>query len=131
MLSDYEALIAEFENEITIEERHMINRGLYCDGYAWICTDLTTAERRCILAEEIGHHKTSSGNILDLTSISNSKQEAAARRWAYRKLLPKHIVIAVVKDSSSIAEAAENLGVSEDFLIDAMIYYNTGGKNDL
>lgn len=124
MLNDYEKLLAEFEDEILIEEHSMILDGLYCDGCAWIREDMTTAEKLCILAEEIGHHKTSSGDILNLGLASNAKQEEKARRWAYRKLLPEPLIAEAIKKSSSFTEAAEELGVSEDFLIDAIIYYD-------
>ena len=43
----------------------------------------TQAEKSCVLAEEIGHHCTSSGDILDQTDIMNRKQEYRARFYGY------------------------------------------------
>lgn len=41
-------------------------KGLYCDGTIAISTDMKTdAEKACALAEELGHHYTTYGNILD------------------------------------------------------------------
>ena len=41
-------------------------KGLYCDGTIAISTDMKTdAEKACVLAEELGHHYTTYGNILD------------------------------------------------------------------
>ena len=62
-------------------------KGLYCDGTIAISTDMKTdAEKACVLAEELGHHYTSYGNILDQSDTSNRKQELRARAW-----LPKSI----------------------------------------
>jgi hypothetical protein len=38
------------------------------------------------MVEELGHHYTSSGYILDLDKIESSKQEYRARFLAYNKL---------------------------------------------
>ena len=45
--------------------------------------DMTIPEKACALAEELGHHETSVGNIIDMTSAANRKQERQARLWAY------------------------------------------------
>lgn len=45
----------------------------------------TQAKKACVLAEELGHHYTSTGNILDQTEIEHVKQERKARMWAYNK----------------------------------------------
>lgn len=60
-MNRYEELIAEYENELSIEERTMINKGLYCDNVVWINRKMSTAEKLSIIAEEIGHYKTSHG----------------------------------------------------------------------
>ena len=49
----------------------------------------TDTERSCILAEELGHYYTSTGDIIDQTNVQNRKQEHRARMWAYDKLLPR------------------------------------------
>lgn len=36
---------------------------------------------------EIGHYKTTAGNILDLTTIANIKQKLDARIWASEKVI--------------------------------------------
>ena len=45
----------------------------------------TQVAKACVLAEELGHHYTSSGIIIDQTATSNRKQERRARIWAYKK----------------------------------------------
>lgn len=43
----------------------------------------TQAEKSCVLAEELGHHYTSSGDILDQDNIMKQKQEYRARLYGY------------------------------------------------
>ena len=64
-MTKYEELVAEYDQEVNIEERNMLNNGLYCDNIIWIKGTLTTAEKTSIVAEEIGHYKTTAGDILD------------------------------------------------------------------
>ena len=47
----------------------------------------TQTEKKCVLAEELGHYHTTYGDILDQTKIENIKQEIIARRWGYEKLV--------------------------------------------
>ena len=60
-------------------------RGLYCDRAIAIRQGMTTVEKSCVLAEELGHHHTTAGQIIDLDSVENRKQERMARLWAYNK----------------------------------------------
>ena len=62
-------------------------KGLYCDGVIAIREDMTIPEKTCALAEELGHHETSVGNILDMTSAVNRKQERQARLDGYNRLI--------------------------------------------
>ncbi len=62
-------------------------KGLYYNGCIAIEQGLSSNEKSCILAEELGHHYTTVGNILDQSSVSNRKQELRARMWAYNKLI--------------------------------------------
>ena len=100
-------------------------KGLYRNGKIIIDKKITTdVERKCILAEEIGHHETTLGNIIDETDISNKKQEIIARRWAYKKLVSlTKIIIAHKIGIRNIYELADFLGVTETFLEEALNYY--------
>lgn len=93
-------------------------RGLYVDGVITINSSVTTvAETTCVLAEEIGHHETSIGDILDQRSLQNRKQELRAREWAYQRLIPLERLIDVYHARvKGRYEIAEYLGVTEDFL---------------
>lgn len=45
--------------------------------------NMTLKDKFCILSEELGHYKTTTGNITNQSIISNRKQELKARAWGY------------------------------------------------
>lgn len=101
-------------------------KGLYCDGVIAVSKDIdTSAERTCVLAEELGHHMTASGNILDQKDESNRKQELRGRIWAYNRLIGlTGIIKAYRAGCRNRYEIAQNLEVTEDMLQDAVDYYH-------
>ena len=105
--------------------RNKTIKGLYCDGTAAISNDIdTNAERACILAEEMGHHYTSAGNIIDQTDEQNRKQEFRARMWAYNEMVGLIGIIDAYKNGCHNSyEIAEYLEVTEKFLNDALEAY--------
>lgn len=100
-------------------------KGLYCDGVIGINKNIkNTTERTCILAEELGHHHTSAGNIIDQTKTDNVKQEQRARMWAYNKQIGLYgIINAYKRGCRNIHEMADHLDVTEEFLRDALEAY--------
>lgn len=122
-MNKYEELIGEYEHLI-IEERPMKNEGLYADGCVWINKNMSANKKVCILAEEIGHYETTSGDILDQADTGNRKQELTARKWAYEKLIPVEAIQAAINNGyTEIWNIAEFLEVDEAFLKDALQYY--------
>jgi Zn-dependent peptidase ImmA (M78 family) len=119
-------LILEAEKEgIRIIENGQIGRlkGLYVDSFIILNAE-TEKEKRCILCEELGHHYTSYGNILDQTKIENIKQEKKARAWAYEKLINTDKLINALKHGvKNCFELAEFLNVTEEFVDDAFKYF--------
>ncbi len=113
----YEELLLEYTVEgLEVHEMEMINKGLYADGVIAIKKDQSTTEKKCILAEEIGHYLTSDGNILDQGNVENIKQEDKARGWAYFRVLdPVGFVFAYKAGCRSRHEIAEYLDVTEEF----------------
>ena len=99
--------------------------GLYLDKHIAISKDISTdTEKACILAEELGHHYTATGNIRDQSTVENRKQEMRGRIVAYNKLVGlRGIVDAYLHHCQSISESAEYLEVTEEFLIDSLNYY--------
>ncbi len=84
----------------------------------------SSTQRTCILAEELGHYYTSSGNILDQSSAANRKQERTARVWAYNRLIGlSGIVDSYKAGCRNLYEIAEHLEVTEIFLSDALACY--------
>lgn len=99
--------------------------GLYIDGSIALDKNLkTTAKKACVLAEELGHHYTTVGNIIDLTDVQNRKQERQARLWAYNKQIGlRGIINAFNYGCTTQHEIAEYLEVTEEFLHDAIECY--------
>ncbi|WP_239333559.1 ImmA/IrrE family metallo-endopeptidase [Paenibacillus sp. ACRRX] len=100
-------------------------KGLYKDGI--ICIDKrldTSTKKACILSEEIGHHHTSCGNILDKRDLNSIKQEKLARVWAYKEVIPiESFINAHVRGIRNRYEFAEHLEVTEEFLEASINYY--------
>lgn len=75
---------------------------------------------RCILAEELGHHFTSSGNLLAFARSDKKaialKQERLAVWWAVQHLVPLNELIAAVNSGLFFTwELAEHFNVTERF----------------
>ena len=101
-------------------------KGLYCDGTIAIKKDLTETEKKCVLAEELGHHETAVGDIIDQSSVENRKQELRGRILAYNKLIGlRGLIRAYQNHCQNNEETAEYLGVTEEFLNDALYYYKS------
>lgn len=82
------------------------------------------AERNCILAEEIGHYKTTVGDITKGNTVACAKQELKARAYAYDMLIGLDGLVAASEAGSlSSAEAADFLCVTEAFFNDTIKYY--------
>lgn len=125
----YERLLSEAEDndlEVICQPLKGKIKGLYCDKVIVINSNLpTTAEKTCVLAEELGHYYTSCGNIIDTTDTSNRKQEVKARRWAAKRLVPLKSIISAFKASCrNMYEVAEHIGVTEEFLRQAFETYS-------
>lgn len=124
---DYEELLieAETENLIVKEKPLQAHDGRIKGRRIAIRKDIPTlAEKACVLAEEIGHHKTTAGNIIRQETIAEKKQENAARLWAYNRLIGlRGIIDGFSHGCRNRAELAEFLGVTETFLQNAIDCY--------
>ena len=102
-------------------------KGLFSTGHIFLASDLkTTEDKVCVLAEELGHHFTSAGNITDQHVIANRQQEQVARLWAYNYLIGlEGIVSAYRAGCQNQNELAQHLEVTEQFLVDAITKYRS------
>lgn len=123
----YETLLVEAEVElIEVYEKKLKStiKGLYSDKIIWINKNQSTIEKGCVLAEELGHYHTSTGDILNQKFLFNRKQEKRARNWAFKRLVPLTKIIHAHKLCiRNRYELAEYLEVTEDFLEDAIHSY--------
>ncbi len=119
-MSDFSILKRFIDDDIEILHCQLAGKikALYCDNTIALNKNLsTTAEETCILAEELGHHYTSCGNILDQSKTENVKAEKRARRWAAEKLIqPRDFIDAFNAGVANRAELAEFLEVTEKFI---------------
>lgn len=110
-----------------IEQKFNSNRikGLYCNGNIVLNEGLESSiVKACVLAEELGHHYTTVGNIIDLTDAQNRKQERQARLWAYNKQIGlTGLIKAFEAGCQGVHEIAEYLEVTEEFLHEAIECY--------
>lgn len=124
---NYDALLAESDSAgLVVKEKPLkYNNGRIKRGKVAIRKDIPTSiEKTCILAEELGHYYTSSGDILDQQDISNRKQERRARVWAYDLLIGLSGIVKAYKHGcSNLYEMADYLEVTEEFLRDALERY--------
>ncbi|MFD0712840.1 ImmA/IrrE family metallo-endopeptidase [Paenibacillus sp. GCM10027626] len=123
----YEQLLTLAEESgLNVYEKELPSglKGLYADGIIWINKAQSYIAKGCILAEEIGHYRTSSGDILDQTSLTARKQELRARRCGHTILIPLARIVqagkAGVEGRHSIAEWLE---VTEEFLQESIDFY--------
>lgn len=117
---------ADQEELITKEKPLQAHDGRIKGNRIAIRKDMPTIRKACVLAEELGHYYTTSGDILEQRTVSDEKQELRARLWAYNKMVGLQGIIAAYKHGcSSIHEMADYLNVTPDFLRGALERYRS------
>lgn len=126
-MNSYEILLLEAsEYGLIVKEKPLkYNNGRIKGSRVAIRQDLSTSiEKACVLAEELGHHYTTYGNILDQSDTSNRKQELRARAWAYNKQIGLlGLIRAYEHGCRNRFEIAEYLEVTEEVLEECLIFY--------
>ena len=126
-MNSYEILLSEAsENGLIVKEKPLkYNNGRIKGSRVAIRQDLSTSvEKACVLAEELGHHYTTYGNILDQSNTSNRKQELRARAWAYNKQIGLlGLIRAYEHGCRNRFEIAEFLEVTEEVLEECLTFY--------
>ena len=96
----YEDLLIESEKEnLIVKEKDIPGFGgrIYQNRIAIHKQLSTQTEKACILAEELGHHYTSTGDILDQSDPPARKQEFHARLWGYNKMVGLHGIVSAYR----------------------------------
>ena len=123
----YESLLKEADSrQLKVKEKTLNQyNGLIVGNKIAIRKDIETeTEKSCVLAEELGHYYTSSGDILDQSKPENRKQEHRARLWAYNKMITMDKLANARKSGCrNRYEIAEYLEVTEEFLQEAIDSY--------
>lgn len=131
-MTEFEKLLSEAnENNVTVYSNYDLHgtnlKGLYCDSSIALSNELNTqSEKVCVLAEELGHHYTTSGNIINVANTANRQQELKARLWAYNNQIGLRGIIECYKSRcQNLHDMAEYLEVTEQFLSDAIECYRS------
>lgn len=125
---EFEKLLEEADNlGIPVTERPFKTYdGRIKNNKVYLRKDMSNTQKTCVLAEELGHHQKTVGNILDQQDIANRKQERKARLWAYDKLVSLFSIIeAYNAGCQNLYEMADYLEVTEEFLKEALDVYKS------
>ena len=126
---NYEQLLTATDQDgLLVKEQPLTGHdGLICGSRIAIRKDIETqVEKSCVLAEEIGHYRTSFGNILDQSRAENRKQEYRARLYGYNlKIGLIGIVHAYEAGCRSLYEMAEYLDATEEYLKEVLDCYHS------
>lgn len=117
-------ILADSENLI-VKEKDIPGYGgrIYKNRIAINRTLPTQTEKSCVLAEEIGHHCTTAGDILDQTDVMNQKQEYRARLYGYNlKIGLTGLIRAYEAGCRNLYEMADFLDATEEYLKGALSY---------
>ena len=128
-LNSYEILLDEARNiGLVVKEKPLQSGdGRIKGNKIAIRHDIKTSRQKAnVLAEELGHHYTSVGCILDQTDLANRKQERQARLWGYNKLIGlMGIVRAFNAGCQNQYEIADYLDVTEEYLQECINCYQS------
>ena len=126
---NYEQLLTAADQEgLLVKEQPLTEHdGLIRGSHIAIRKDIETqAEKSCVLAEEIGHYRTSSGNILDQNKEESRKQEYRARLYGYNlKIGLTGLISAYEAGCENLCEMAEYLDATEEYLKEAIDCYKS------
>lgn len=85
---NYEDLLNEYADEdLIIKEKPLqSSHGRIYNNRIAIRHDMSSVDKTCTLAEELGHYYTTTGDIIDQEDTSNRKQEYRARNRLRRMM---------------------------------------------
>ena len=124
----YDELLKEAQdNNLIVKEKPLpISKGRIKGNRIAIKHNMTEIEKACVLAEELGHHYTAVGNILDQSTVENRKQEMHGRLVAYNKMVGlRGLVDAYNHHCRNLEDTAEYLEVTPEFLQETIDCYRS------
>lgn len=124
----YDELLKEAQdNNLIVKEKPLpISKGHIKGNRIAIKHNMTEIEKACVLAEELGHHYTAVGNILDQSTVENRKQEMRGRLVAYNKMVGlRGLVEAYNHHCRNLGEVADYLEVTPEFLQETINCYRS------
>lgn len=112
---------------IPVEERPLKTYdGRIKNNKIYLRQNMTGVQKKCVLAEELGHYHTTVGEIIDQSNVDCRKQEARARLWAYDRLAGLYDIVRAYKQGChSLYDMADRLDVTEEFLKEALQCYKS------
>ena len=127
-MTRYENLIIYAENiGVKVKEKDFCTNKKYgknIDNKIYINSRMTELEKYEVLSEEIGHYKTTFGNITNLDDVRNLKQEIRARDTSIEEICSiNNIIKCIKKGARDRDEIAEMLCVSNELFSDAIKYH--------
>lgn len=119
-MTNYEKLLIYCEKQgVNVKEIDFKNNkeiGYNQDNNILINSNITEKQKYEVLAEELGHYKTTYGNIINQNTVSDKKQEFKARRWGYKHIVSlEGIIEAFENNCLTEYEVAEYLGVTDEY----------------
>lgn len=118
-MSDHSELVYKYEPEMPEKQK-----GLYIDGIVYLNQNLEFYEESSTIAEEIGHHETTVGDISVLDTIEKQKQEQRARDFGATLLVtPQDFVDCFKAGLQTLDQCAYFLEITRQALDDAITVY--------
>lgn len=127
LMAMYPDVEYKFEPEMPEKQK-----GLYIDNVVYLNPYQSKRELYGTVAEEIGHHLTTYGDIIDQDSIEKWQQEQRARDTGYMLAVSLQDIIDCFHERlERIWECAEFLGITEDTFSNAIKTYAKKYNNGL
>lgn len=126
-MNSYEILLDEAHSAgLLVKEKPLqSNDGRINGNRIAIRRDIKTSRQKAnVLAEELGHYYTSTGDIRDQSTLENRKQEHQARLHGYNRLIGlMGIIHAFNAGCQNKYEIADFLDVTEEYLEECISCY--------
>lgn len=126
-MNSYEILLDEAHSAgLLVKEKPLQgNDGRIYGNKIAIRRDIKTSRQKAnVLAEELGHYYTSTGDIRDQSTLENRKQERQARLHGYNRLIGlMGIIHAFNAGCQNKYEIADFLDVTEEYLEECISCY--------